>query len=165
MRHDYVMQTTYLAFYIAKHGGFLDRAISMIDGSPFSHCELVIKDLGNQCYDCISSSYHDGGLRRKKIDMSDNHWVLIPVMCDMAHVLRWFNKRQHFKYNYLGIIRTVIPNFYEPAHFQFCSEACADMLELVDPGSYGIKKLYEWATQTNIAKDISKLPSKTPSKL
>ena len=159
MQPVYLMQPTYLAFYIADHGKLLDRVISLIDGSPFSHCELVINDLGNQCYDCISSSHRDGGLRRKNIDMSGrsgSHWVLIPVMCDMGHVLRWFNKRRNFKYNYLGVIRTVIPGFYEPAHFQFCSEACADMLELVDPGSYGLKKLYEWATQENISKDIKK---------
>ncbi|MGM8897556.1 MULTISPECIES: hypothetical protein [unclassified Psychrobacter] len=153
-----LMQTTYLAFYIADHGKLLDRTISLIDGSPFSHCELVINDLGNQCYDCISSSHRDGGLRRKNIDMSGSHWVLIPVKCDMGHVLRWFDKRQNFKYNYFGIIRTVIPNFYEPAHSLFCSEACADMLELVDPGSYGLKKLYEWATQINTLMAVDKPP-------
>lgn len=152
------MQTTYLAFYIADHGKLLDRAISLIDGSPFSHCELVINDLGDQCYDCISSSHRDGGLRRKNIDMSGSHWVLIPVMCDMGHVLRWYNKRRKFKYNYFGIIRTVIPNSYEPAHSLFCSEACADMLELVDPGSYGLKKLYEWATQINTLMAVDKPP-------
>ena len=155
MQPHCLMQTTHLAFYIASHGNLLDKAISLIDGSPFSHCELVVNELDNQCYDCISSSYHDGGLRRKTIDMSGGNWVLIPVKCDMGHVLRWFNKRQNFKYNYLGIIRTVIPGFYEPAHFQFCSEACAEMLELVDPGSYGIKKLYDWANKMNVSKKQS----------
>ena len=139
------MQTTYLAFYTAAHGTLLDRAISLIDGSPFSHCELVINDLGNRCYDCISSSHRDGGLRRKNIDMSGSYWILIPVMCDMGYVLRWFNKRQHFKYDYLALFRPKTPGFYNPVYRVFCSEACADMLELVDPGSYGLKKLYEWA--------------------
>ncbi|MGM8897557.1 MULTISPECIES: hypothetical protein [unclassified Psychrobacter] len=139
------MQSTYLAFYTATHETLLDRAISLIDGSPFSHCELVINDLGNQCYDCITSSHRDGGLRRKNIDMSGSHWVLIPVMCDMGYVLRWFNKRQHFKYDYLALFRPKTPGFYNPVYRVSCAEACADMLELVDPGSYGIKKLYKWA--------------------
>ncbi len=139
------MQSTYLAFYTATHGTLLDRAISLIDGSAFSHCELVINDLGNQCYDCITSSHRDGGLRRKNIDMSGSHWVLIPVMGDMGYVLRWFNKRQHFKYDYLALFRPKTPGFYNPVYRVSCAEACADMLELVDPGSYGIKKLYEWA--------------------
>ena len=146
MQSVYSMQSTYLAFYLADHGKWLDRSISMVDGSPYSHCELVINELGNQCYDCISSSHRDGGLRRKNIDMSGSHWILVAVECDMCHVLRWFDKRQTFKYNYPGLIRTVIPGFYDPAHWLFCSEACAGMLELVDPGSYGLKKLYRWAT-------------------
>lgn len=141
------MQYTYLAFYIADAGKLLDRIISMVDGSPYSHCELVIKDLGNQHYDCISSSHRDRGLRRKTIDMSGTHWVLIPVMCDIDYALRWFNKRQNFKYDYLALIRTIIPGFYNPERRLFCSEACADMLELVDPGSYGLRKLYWWASQ------------------
>ena len=139
------MQRTYLAFYIADHGKLLDRIISVIDGSPYSHCELIISDHGNKCYDCISSSYRDGGLRRKNIDMSGSHWVLIPVMCDMGYVLRWFNKRRNFKYDYLALFRPEIPGFYNPVYRLFCSEACADMLEPVDPGSYGLKKLYRWA--------------------
>ena len=139
------MQPTYLAFYTATHGTLLDRAISLIDGSPYSHCELVIEDLGNRCYDCIGSSHRDGGLRRKSIDMSRSHWVLIPVMCDMGYALRWFQKRQHFKYDYLALFRPKTPGFYNPVYRVSCAEACADMLELVDPGSYGLKKLYEWA--------------------
>ena len=139
------MQPTYLAFYTATHGTLLDRAISLIDGSPYSHCELVVEDLGNRCYDCIGSSHRDGGLRRKSIDMSRSHWVLIPVMCDMGYALRWFQKRQHFKYDYLALFRPKTPGFYNPVYRVSCAEACADMLELVDPGSYGLKKLYEWA--------------------
>lgn len=139
------MQLTYLAFYRASHGNLLDKAISLIDGSPFSHCELVVENLGNQCYDCIGSSHRDGGIRRKHLDMSGNHWVLIPVECDLGYALRWFNKRQHFKYDYLALFRPKTPGFYNPVYRLSCAEACADMLELVDPGSYGIKKLYEWA--------------------
>ncbi|WP_350656509.1 hypothetical protein [Psychrobacter sp. S1-30-MNA-CIBAN-0213] len=139
------MKITYLAFYIAKQGKALDRIISMIDRSPYSHCELVIKNLGEQRYDCISSSHRDGGLRRKTIHMEPSHWVLIPVMCDIDYALRWFNRRQNFKYDYLALIRTVIPGFYNPERRLFCSEACADMLELVDPASYGLRKLYKWA--------------------
>lgn len=140
-----LLQPAYLAFYIAEHGKLLDRTISRLDGSPFSHCELVINDLGNQCYDCISSSYRDGGIRRKNINLSESHWVLIPVMFDIGYVLRWFDKRQHFKYDYLALLRPQTPGFYNPVYRLTSSEACADMLELVDPGSYGIKKLHQWA--------------------
>ncbi len=141
------MQTTHLAFYIADQGKLLDRIISKIDGSPYSHCELIIEDLGNKHYDCISSSHRDGGLRRKVIDMNPNHWQLVPVQCDLDYAVRWFNKRQGFGYDYLALIRTIVPGFYNPERLVFCSEACADMLELIDPGSYGLEKLYRWSTQ------------------
>ncbi|MGP4712923.1 MULTISPECIES: hypothetical protein [unclassified Psychrobacter] len=142
------MQSTYLAFYIAEHGKALDKIISAIDRSPYSHCELIINELGNQHYDCISSSHRDGGLRRKVIDMTSGHWELVSVPCDIDYAVRWFNKRQRFKYDYLALIRTVVPGFYNPEHRVFCSEACADMLELVDPASYGLRKLYRWAKNT-----------------
>lgn len=141
------MQTTHLAFYIADQGKLLDRIISKIDSSPYSHCELIIEDLGNKHYDCISSSHRDGGLRRKVIDMTTDHWELVPVQCDLDYAVRWFNKRQGFGYDYLALIRTIVPGFYNPERLVFCSEACADMLELIDPGSYGLEKLYRWATQ------------------
>lgn len=139
------MQSTYLAFYIADHGKLLDRIISRLDGSPYSHCELVINDLGNQCYDCISSSHRDGGIRRKNINLSGSHWVLVPVMFDRGYLERWFDKRQYFKYDYLALLRPKTPVFYNPVYRLISSEACADMLELVDSGNYGIKKLYQWA--------------------
>ncbi|MGM8908812.1 hypothetical protein ACS8FB_01660 [Psychrobacter sp. 1U1] len=116
-----------------------------LTGSPYSHCELVINELGEQRYDCISSSHRDGRLRRKTIYMEPSHWVLIPVMCDIDYAIRWFNKRKSLKYDYLALIRTIIPGFYNPEYRLFYSEACADMLELVDPASYGLKKLYRWA--------------------
>lgn len=150
------MQATYLAFYIADQGKLFDWLISMVDGSPYSHCELIIKELGNNHYDCISSSHRDGGLRRKVIDMTAPHWVLIPVMCDLDYAVRWYEKRINFKYDYLALIRTIIPIVYNPERRLFCSEACADMLELVDPGSYGLKKLYRWAVDSPVNKSAVK---------
>ena len=143
----FTMKSTHLAFYIADQGKLLDRIISMVDGSPYSHCELIIRDLSNNHYDCISSSNRDGGLRRKTIDMNGKHWNLVPVQCDLEYAIRWFDKRQNLKYDYLALIRTIIPIFYNPERKLFCSEACADMLELIDSGSYGLEKLYRWSTQ------------------
>ncbi|CAM4100693.1 hypothetical protein PSAR109036_09050 [Psychrobacter arenosus] len=143
------MKATYLAFYIADYGKIFDRLISMVDGSRFSHCELVIEELDDGRFDCISSSHRDGGIRRKNIEMNPNHWELVPVMCDIDYALRWYNRRKSFKYDYLALIRTVIPGFYNPEYRVFCSEACADMLELVDPGSYGLRKLHHWAIMSD----------------
>ena len=60
MQPIYSMQSTYLVFYIAEHGKILDRIISRFDG----------------------------GIRRKNINLSSNHWVLIPIMFDIGYVLR-----------------------------------------------------------------------------
>lgn len=113
-----------IAFYKGRHRLF-DRVVQFLTKGPYSHCELAID---GQCY---SSSWRDGGVRRKTIDLASGNWDVHPIhLADEDYVRAWFELHMGDKYDVLGLFGFVLPWRTESRSRWFCSEACAEALGL-----------------------------------
>lgn len=91
-----------VAFYYASFGDYVDKFVAWYTGGPFSHCELVFSD-GL----CFSSSFRDGGVRYKLIDVSGNHWKLFDIGIDNSrelHIKSWCDQHVGKSYDLVGMI-------------------------------------------------------------
>jgi hypothetical protein len=116
-----------LAMYKGPAKGFLNNlahyAICIFDFSKYSHCELVIH---GKCY---SSSFRDGGVREKTINLNDGHWDLYSINGASQWIaLDWFYKNKGKKYDWRGIIRFMLPFVKQKPNEFFCCEAVMAML-------------------------------------
>ena len=131
----------FLAFYIGKkkiEKGFKPKVRSMVergfDGlirlvtqSRISHVE-VVEQLDDGLFSCWSSSLRDGGIRNKKIDLTPDKWLLVPLsQWTHSKCVQWFIQKNGLKYDLCGAIASVIP-FIESKDKYFCSEAVAASL-------------------------------------
>lgn len=110
-----------MAFYKGK-GNFFDALVRLVTRSEYSHCEIVIDGV------CWSSSPRDGGVRRTQINLQSGHWDVIDLVGNEEAVSLWFKSREGASYDWIGLIRTVIPFFPHSKTKWFCSEACGAAL-------------------------------------
>ena len=110
-----------MAFYKGK-GNFFDAVVRFVTRSEYSHCEIVIDGL------CWSASPRDGGIRCALINLQSGHWDVIDIQGDAAAATLWFRSREGAGYDWVGLIRTVIPFFPHSETKWFCSEACGAAL-------------------------------------
>jgi hypothetical protein len=136
-----------LALYTGGGGTWyarlFDWLVRLVTRSPYSHCEIVIDGV------CWSSSIRDGGVRAKRIDLDSGHWHVIPLHTDPARALAWFKSHMGQGYDWLGVLRFIVPFIPQRAGRWFCSEACAAALGLPCPSHYspgGLAALIEQAT-------------------
>lgn len=139
-----------LALYKGK-GQIGNAFIRWWTGSQYSHCELVVGDY------CYSSSMMDKGVRRKKIgagkdeiSLGDN-WDLIdlPLVRDMD-VIDYFNKTDHYKYGWLGLITSQMFNRNKTTNKAiFCSAWCANPMKLPASSSLSPGTLGDWVVWIN----------------
>ena len=100
-------------------------AVCLFTGSPYSHCELVI---GGICY---TSSARDGGVRFKRIALGEK-WTLDATPTCPRQAAQWARDNEGRLYDWqliLGFLAWAVPHKRSRV---MCSEACADMLGLVD---------------------------------
>lgn len=110
-----------MAFYKGK-GNFFDAVVRFVTRSEYSHCEIVIDGV------CWSSSPRDGGVRQATINLQSGHWDVIDLQGDVPLVLAWFLANEGARYDWVGLIRTMIPFFPHSKTKWFCSEACGAAL-------------------------------------
>lgn len=122
-----------IAFYKARYGTWADKTIAVTTLSKYSHCEIVFSD-GM----CASSSIRDGGIRFKRINLSD-HWDVYDLESyyDEDAVKYWFSLHQDNTYDYVGAIASAFGINLSSENKKYCSFACAAVLNLettVTPG-------------------------------
>lgn len=110
-----------IAFYIAYHGDIYDWLISLVTFSKYSHCEIVFSD-GM----CASSSIRDGGVRFKKIDLTDGKWDVFTILdeYDEAVVRQWFIDNDGDIYDLRAAIASAFGIDLLREDRKFCSQAC-----------------------------------------
>ncbi|MBQ9600854.1 MAG: hypothetical protein IJR46_02470 [Neisseriaceae bacterium] len=144
------MPHVYLALYKGQKQGkdlkslisrFLDYSVRKITKSPYSHCEIAIKTTANR-YKCYSSSARDKGVRCKAMELPSDKWDLISLPESFSiYALKLFKETQGEKYDYLGVMRFILP-FIEPSQTRwFCSEWCAEVLGFDDPEEFSPQDL------------------------
>lgn len=143
-----------LAFYKGE-GTAADWLIRAVTRSQFSHVELVRgnAELGQQAL-CLSSSHRDGGVRIKNIHLNPDHWILRDVgewACPdrvWNYAASWIGAR----YDLAGIALTfALPIRHQSRGRWFCSELCADALDLPRPHQIAPGDLYDWVRFLNAA--------------
>jgi len=143
--------------YIAGYRGkkrFLDRLIQWWTGDTYSHCEVVINNIG------YSSSHVDGGVRSKWIDFQDSTvWDLYPIeFADAEDIIRYYQETKCTKYYMLDLILSqVLRTRLNIKNSQFCSEWCANALRLPDPRSHTPGSLIRLIVHLNWMQRCAKL--------
>lgn len=125
--------------------GVYNRLVRWWTKGKYSHCEIVFG--GNVCG---SSSFMDGGVRLKQIEMDPAHWDFIdlPDKIEMQ-AMRWFCAHAGEKYDILGNLHFVIGGIGDDRNKWFCSEAIAAALNLTDPWRYDPAILFSTLQQLN----------------
>ncbi len=86
--------------------------------SIYSHCEVVFSD-GM----CASSSFIDGGVRFKQIDLKPEHWDVFDVAADEAAVRAWYAAHAGCPFDVRGLIGVALPFIGSSEGKFFCSES------------------------------------------
>ena len=116
--------------------------ICYVTKSRFSHVELSIFDVDDD-HMCWSSSTRDNGVRYKRISISDNKWVVVPIFVYPTNVEEFFTKHKGKAYDYIGLIGTIIYlPYFSSENKWFCSEIIAEFLELKNSWNYTPEDLY-----------------------
>jgi len=130
-----------LAMYKGPAKGFFNNlgrlAVCLFTRSKYSHCEIYINGIG------YSSSFHDGGVRSKPINIYDGTWDTFEIQGDSESVKKWFKDHDQQPYDWGGIFRFVIPFIPQYDNRWFCNEACGEALGIKDSYKYTPEKLYE----------------------
>lgn len=117
-----------LAFYKAP-GNFFDKLIRVLTRSPYSHVELVF---GADLF--FSASSRDGEVRFRYINPEMAKWDFVRL-----DLTQW--QEDNLKelcrdvvgksYDWLGVLRFVLPLLRQSWDKWFCSEVCLDRLQHV----------------------------------
>lgn len=118
--------TVYLACYHGKATKYIHRLCDNITRfftrGKYSHCEIVV-DMGNGRYACYSSSYRDGGVRCKTMELDPQKWDLYPLAIRPAQIEYYFEATKGSGYDLLGALG-VVSGLRHRADKYFCSEWC-----------------------------------------
>lgn len=129
--------TLRVAFYKGTRPGIpglYNRLVRLIDGGPFSHCELIFSD-GM----CASSSFMDGGVRYKQMTPDPAKWEIRDLSSpfDEATARAWFDQHNGAGYDLAGNLRFVFRWWPHSRSRWFCSEAIGAALGLSTPENLG----------------------------
>lgn len=114
------------------------RLVCALRGGDSAHCETAHRWIGD-VYDCVSSSWLDGGVRGKLITMPHTRWRVYEVPGNPDDVRRWLKEHEGEKYDWLGILGFLLP-FRIPGFVRrwFCVEASADHMWLHHPEQWDL---------------------------
>lgn len=107
----------------------------------FSHGEWVAPS-----GECWSSSFRDGGVRGKLIDVHSGRWVLVTVPAtpdEVAAHYEWCALYRGAQYDWPSLLGFVLPWRVSVALWWFCTEALAAMRGLDTPRLWHPNKLFE----------------------
>ncbi|ENL7332356.1 hypothetical protein AB5T01_004222 [Escherichia albertii] len=145
--------SVFIAFYRGNSSRrgltrFKDWAIRIITRSIYSHCEIVTGPNDYETHTqfvCRSSSWRDGGVREKRMALPIDKWDLVEINATPHEVAVFFEKLKGKKYDLAGVFGFLL--FCRGnAEKWFCSEFCAEFLELRDAWRYSPGQLYALVT-------------------
>jgi hypothetical protein len=145
-----------LMFYKASYGTLWDKLIAKLDGSPYSHVEIVLRweqvsDLSH--YLGTTTTISTIGCRADTGQVTTSlysefqslDFILLPEASEeiYAHLDR--------NYSFLKLLRTKF-NWWKlfPKHTDVCSTWVARVLGLIEPDKWGVKDLYRYAETRGI---------------
>lgn len=116
--------------------------VRLLRGGDQSHTEAAVEVPGQREHWCVSSSYMDGGVRGKMIDITDpRKWRVYRWDKDHADAGKWLEEYDGWKYDVLGLLGLLWRPFGHAKKRMFCSEANASMIYLPEPELYDPRTL------------------------
>lgn len=116
--------TVQLAMYKGA-GSLFSAGVRFWTDSEYSHCELVVR---GKCY---SSSFRDGGVRGKVIDLDPEKWDIYDLpWADADAVLAWFALHDGEPYGVSDLVLCQVLGMRRDGRGAFCSDADAAALGL-----------------------------------
>lgn len=117
----------------------VSRFVAWWQNSDVSHCELVLSDEIEGTYLCGSSSFLDGGVRTKYINLPSSKWRIYEVEPEKGVTPgAWFSEHRGEIYDWFGLFGFVIRRIKGWAKAWWCSEACADALGWPESWRYSV---------------------------
>lgn len=116
-----------VAFYKGK-GQLVDKIIRIATRGTYSHCELLFPD--GQMF---SSDAWSGGVRWNDNYNLDN-WDIIEIDIPdfkLSTLEDWCTSKQNKKYDWLGVVRFIVPFLKQDPDKWFCSELCGAGLKFI----------------------------------
>jgi hypothetical protein len=122
-----------IAFYKGRSRIF-NRFVSWWTRGPYSHCEAVFdREVAPGLPICASSSFMDGGVRFKAIELAVDYWDIIDVPAfDEERARAWFVDHIGDAYDAVGLLSTSLP-IRDFDHRWFCNEAVGAAAGLLEP--------------------------------
>lgn len=131
-----------IAFYKGKKRLF-NKITSWYLRGEYSHVEIVLGELDNEAL-CLSSSFMDGGVRKKWIELDSSKWDFIEVQdLTREQVESWYKENNNKKYDLLGLGTFISRLFESNPNRRFCSSAIAEILGLEEHWRYDTVILYK----------------------
>ena len=119
-----------------------DNITKFFTRGKYSHCEIVVF-IGDEGYQCYSSSYRDGGVRTKVMQLDLGKWDLIPLNISIEHIQNNFDQTKGLGYDLLGALGCVAGLRQHPNKY-FCSEWCFNAVHQSNQGwRFSPVQLYE----------------------
>ena len=115
------------------------RLVTFFRGGDSAHCEVSWAWRGDQHY-CASSSWVDGGVRSKVIEMAADKWRVYEVELS-EDPLDWLDLYAGQGYDFLGLLGILWPRAGDSRTRWFCSEAAGYMLGLPEPQLFDLRTL------------------------
>lgn len=150
------MSKVYVAFYKHKRSlnsfkniyfRFVDEIIKLFSKGKYSHCEIAIQS-NNGYFDCYTSSNLDKGVRCKTMKLPKERWDLIPINLSTDDIKNFYALTAGRKYDFFGAIGVIL-KFGNSNKRYFCSEWCAELLNLQNPHKISPVKLHKILTTLN----------------
>lgn len=151
------MSKIYVAFYKHKRPcnnvrntiyRIVDEIIKLFSKGKYSHCEIAV-DIGNNNYNCYTSSNLDGGVRCKVMPLPTERWDLVEINnIAYSDIRQFYKKTLGCKYDFFGAVGVIL-KFGNNKKRYFCSEWCAELLKLQNPHKISPVKLHKILTTHN----------------
>lgn len=127
-----------------------DRIVCWRTGGRFSHVEIVCTTVSDGRTVCASSSFRDGGVRFKTIDLNTGRWERVTVDGDHSAAVFWFSEHEDQPYDWFGLLGWVFPWRVSNRRWWFCSEAVSEALGIPDSWRISPSDLYRMVTTDNL---------------
>jgi hypothetical protein len=121
-----------VAFYKGRKRLF-NRITAWWLRGTYSHCELVLGTDAQGRAICASSSWMDGGVRIKHMELDPAHWDLVHVQGSADDAWTWVRKHYGQGYDLLGLLGFVARVLGHSKARWTCCEAVAAMLGMPQP--------------------------------
>lgn len=113
------------------------RVVTLLRGGDSAHCEIAHAWAG-QRHECVSSSFLDGGMRGKSIDMPAAKWRIYELQA-FLHPLDYLREFDDAGYDVLGLLGILLPPLGHSPRRRFCSEVGAEIVGLQQPHLFDLR--------------------------